>query len=384
MNGDLPRTPSIFGQRASDISLPEIHTDSCTSEDEEEQKTPPAWANSPERNKQLSKQDGRDSLRRKAFGSPYSKFYLPMKDMFPGTKTKNWARTNSEGRFSNIYSPSPDSHKRVPRQTAAKPSPLASTPSRVRSDNIVWTAKLANMSLAAPPKRPLRPRACKDTSSSETGNPKLTEIGLETVVERSLVLRNYEMTPQLKMNTSNLAGTRFNAPPKRPAKSRDSQSTRLYHPKALTANSLPREVQAEISSSVKRLYGPVFMCFLPIAKVTQYSNFHPSSINSTPAAVLTEKTLKSVQDQGKSISDQIRSSIDDSQLEESFVPDNFTLNDLISQRDRRISDVKDEISKKKKQKKDIFNILDWLEYTRARVYESMSSEAEASFTSRIW
>lgn len=374
----MPRTPSTFGQRASDISLPEIHTNSSRSEDEEEQKTPPTWANSSKRNIQLYAQDGRDSLRRKAFGSPYSKFHVPMKEMFPGTKIEDWARTNSEGKFSYIYSPSPDSHTRLPRQTAAKSSyrsALASTPSRVRSGNIVRPAKLANTTLAAPPKRDLRPRVWKDTSTSETGNPKSTDAGLETVKELSPVLRKSKM-PQLKLRAFDLTGTRFDEPPKRLMKSQDSQSTQ-----ALSRNSLSgeiTEVQARITLSVKKFY-PIIFFFLPTANATQYLDFNPYCLRAKSTAILTKKKSDALQSQGASISAQIQSSIDDRQLDEVFASDGFTLNDLIPQPGRPVN-VRDAISKVQNRKKDVLNMLNWIDYSMARVYESMG---EVSFASGL-
>jgi hypothetical protein len=299
INRDMPRTPSTSVQRASGISLPEIHTNSSRSEDEEEQKTPPAWANSPELNEQLYKQDGRDSLRRKAFGSPYSKLQLQMKEMFPDTKTKKWARTNSEGKFSNIYSPSPSSHTRLLRQIAAKSSALASTPSRVKSDDIVRTANLANTSLAAPPKRALRPHLCKDTSSSETGNPKSTDAGLDTVVELSPVLRNCEMAPQLKVRALDLTGTGFDAPAKRPVKSHDSQSTQAPSRNSLSGEN--NDVKAQITLSVKNFY-PIIVFFLPTANATQYLDFNPYCLRAKTTAILTKKKRDALQSQGSSIS----------------------------------------------------------------------------------
>jgi hypothetical protein len=371
MNRDMPRTPSTFGQRASEISLPEIHTNNS----EEEQKTPPAWTNSPEVNEQLYKQDGRDSLRRKAFGSPYSKLDLQMKEMFPDTKTKKWARTNSEGKFSNIYSPSPGSQTRLPRQIAATSSALASTPSRVRSDNIVRPVKLANTTLAAPPKRGLRPRVCKDTSSSETGNPKLTDARLDTVVELSPVLRKSKM-PQLKLRALDLTGTRFDEPPKRLMKSHDSQSTQ-----ALSRNSLSgeiTEVQARITLSVKRFY-PIIFFFLPTANATQYLDFNPYCLRAKSTAILTKKKSDALQSQGASISAQIQSSIDDRHLDEVFASDGFTLNDLIPQPGRPVN-VRDAISKVQNRKKDVLNMLNWIDYSMARVYDSIG---EVSFASEL-
>lgn len=372
--GDMPQTPSTFGQRASDISLPEIHTSSSRSEDEEEQKTPPAWADTPERNKQLYAQDGRDSLRRRVFGSPYSKFHLPMKEIFPGTKAEDWARTNSEGKFSNIYSPSPDSHTRLPRQTAAQSSALASTPSRVRSDNIIRTANFANTSLAAPPKRALRPRVCKDTSSSETENPKLTDAGLETVVELSPVLRNCEMAPQLKGRALDLTGTGFDAPAKRPVKSHHSQSTQAPVRNSLSGGS--NDVKAQITLSVKKFY-PIIVFFLPTANATQYLDFNPYCLRAKTTAILTKKKRDALKSQGASISAQIQSSIDDRQLDEVFASDGFTLNDLIPQPGRPVS-VRDAISKVQNRKKDVLNMLNWIDYSMARVYESMGEVGFAS------
>jgi hypothetical protein len=379
MSRNVPKTPSALVRRGSEVSLPEIHTGST---DTEKEATSPSWANSPQLSKLLHAQNGRDSFRRKAFGSPYSKFRVEMELMFPDTETNRWARGDLSGRFSNIYTPSPNSHARPPRRPTTKAthsSALATTPSHVGSHDIVRIANSGKKSLAAPAKRGLRPRTRKPTSLSETGKPNLAGAGLDAVEKPGRVLRIREKAPKL-------AGTRFDVPPKRPVKSRDSQSTQLYHPKTPPRNSLSgniEKIKAEITSSVKNLY-PMIFCFLPAAKVMQYSNFNPFSINPTLAAILTEKKLEALEKQGLSFSAQMRSSIDDPQLEEIFTPDNFRLNDLILQPGRRISNVRDAISKKQKHKKDILNMLDWVDYSVARVYESMSNVEEASSTSRMW
>ena len=377
MNRDMPRTPSTFGQRTGEISLPEINTNSGSSEDEEEQKTLPAWATSSELNEQLDKQDRRGSLRKKAFGSPYSsKLHLGMKEMFPGTSPKKWARTDSEGKFSNVDSPSPNSHTRLPRQIAAKSSALASTPSRVQPGNIARTANLANTSLAVLPKRAIRPRLCKDTSSSETGNPKSTDAGLHTVVGLSPVLRNYEMAPQLKVRALDLTGTGFGVPAKRPVRSHDSQSTQAPSTNSLSGEIA--EVQARITLSVGKFY-PIAFFFLPTANATQYLDFNPYSLRSKTTAILTKKKRDALKMEGASISAQIESSIDDRQLDEVFASDGFTLNDLIPQPGRPVN-VRDAISKVQNRKKDVLNMLNWIDYSMARVYESMG---EVSFASGL-
>lgn len=378
----MPQTPPTLGQRASNISLPEIHTNSSKSEDEEERKTPPSWTNSLERDRQLYAQDGRDSLRRRAFGSPYSTLHVPMKEMFPGTKTEEWARTNSEGKFSNIYSPSPDSPTRLPRQTAAKSSyrsALTPTPRRVGPGIIVRTAEMPNTYLAAPAKRGILPRACKGTSSSEAGNP-TTVAGRDAIVELSPVPPNREVAPQLKVRALDLTGTGFGAPAKRPVKPCDSQSTRLCHLEIPSRKSLSgeiNEIKAQISLSINKSY-PIIFFFLPSANATQYLDFNPYSLRAKKAAILTKRKKDTLRMQGVSISAEIQSSIDDRQVDEVFASDGFTLNDLIP-RPGQPANVRDAMSKVQNRKKDVLNMLNWIDYSMARVYESMGEVSFASW-----
>lgn len=381
LSRDIPKTPPTLGQRASNISLPEIHTDSSKSEDEEGRNTPPSWANSLERDRQLYAQDGQDSLRRRAFGSPYSTLHVPMKEMFPGTRTEEWARTNSEGKFSNIYSPSSDSPTRLPRQTVANPSyrsALTATPGRVGPGIIVRTAKISN-TLAVPAKRGIRPRACKGASSSEAGKP-TTVAGCDaTIVGLSPILPNRKVAAQLKARTLDLTGTGFGAPAKRPVKPCDSQSTRLCHLDIPSRQSLSgeiNEIKAQISLSVNKTY-PIIFSFLPSANATQYLDFNPYSIRAKKAAILTKRKKDTLITQGASISTEIKSSIDDRQVDEVFDSDGFTLNDLIP-RPGYPANVRDAISKVQNRKKDVLNMLNWIDYSTARVYESMG---EVSFDS---
>jgi hypothetical protein len=244
----------------------------------------------------------------------------------------------------------------------------------VKSDDIVQTANLANTSLAAPPKQALRPYLCKDTSSSETGNPKSTDAGLDTVVELSPVLRNCEMALQLKVRALDLTGTGFDAPAKRPVKSHDSQSTQAPSRNSLSSEN--NDVKAQITLSVKKFY-PIIVFFLPTANATQYLDFNPYCLRAKTTAILTKKKRDALQSQGASISTQIQSSIDDMQLDEVFASDGFTLNDLIPKPGRPVS-VRDAISKVQNRKKDVLNMLNWIDYCMARVYESMG---EVSFAS---
>lgn len=379
MSRDIPKTPPTLGQRASDISLPEIHTDSSKSENEEERNTPPSWTNSLERDTQLYAQDGRDSLRRRAFGSPYSTLHVPMKEMFPGTRTEEWARTDSEGKFSNIYSPSLSSPTRLPRQIVAKPSyrsALTPTPGRVGPGII---AKMPN-TLAVPAKRGFLPRVCKGTSSSEAGNP-TTVAGCDaTVVGLSPVLPNRKVAPQLKVRALDLTGTGFGAPAKRPVKPCNSQSTRLCHLENPPRKSLSGEIndiKAQISLSVNKSY-PIIFSFLPSANGTQYLDFNPYSLRAKKAAILTKRKKDTLITQGARISAEIQSSIDDRRLDDIFDSDGFTLNDLIPRPGQPVN-VRDAMSKVQNRKKDVLNMLNWIDYSMARVYESMGEVSFASW-----
>jgi hypothetical protein len=288
------------------------------------------------------------------------------------------------------YSPTPgEIENLLQSQLQFLPSNMSLSEHYVESHSIPPRANRANLTntMAQPAKRQPLHRGCKRLFSTEVSS--ATDIiGISKKNKRK-----GKPTSKWKAKKVNLAGTGFVAPAERrklqqdqPARTTSTATTS----KVQSVQSTVTNIQAttsdfgkEVNSSILEWYPDIhgILKFLPTQKVVQFLEFNPYGINRGSASVLNERRIKTIENQVNEISSLVRNLIDKCKVEEIFAPGNFALDTLLSQSNRPVSEIKMKISKEKKeQATDVFNVMDFIDYSEGRIHQSLSNTEEVRLT----